>query len=294
MSEFDDIRLELAEARKQRQQAADVQFLAHERVKRLKAQQTALQRQFDPNNEKHAEEGRRLTDEGARLEAAARRSVVQYNLAAAAEKDALGRFSAFSDPREAIARFNDGLPILLYPVRLETRFRTTPNQELLVRIYPDDCSIDTFDATLSQAEVSNAKLYWITMWEAGGIEADERGAWRGLVAGHGSGRAEWIIRNYVPVNLAAKPTKPLAKDVILTIGTEAPLTAAEATATATYWREVWLADGDSVRSANALAVLELAVGDAQRGATAERSRSIPRNRRSRKDVDAGSVKLSAV
>jgi hypothetical protein len=270
MSEFDDLRSEIGETRTQSKQAAHDLFLARERAKRLEAQQTEFERQRDPENERHEASRRRLIQERERLDDAARRSSEKYNLAITAEKDALGRFAALSDPREAIAQLNDAFPILLFPVRLETRFRNETPPELLVRIYPDDCSIDTFDGTLSEAEVLNAKLYWITMWEAGGIPGDERGAWRGLVAGHGSGRAAWIIRNYAPLNLTGKLSKPRATDVILTIGTETPLMDAEATATAIYWREIWLADGDSALSANALAVLEHAVG-------ADRAKKIVKN-----------------
>ena len=48
-------------------------------------------------------------------------------------------------------------PFLLFPVRIETRFRTiaaapgniaaAASHQLWVRIYPDDCSIDTFEPT---------------------------------------------------------------------------------------------------------------------------------------------------
>jgi hypothetical protein len=55
--------------------------------------------------------------------------------------------------------------MLLLPVRLETRFKTVPGStgtlrnELWVRVYPDDCAVDTFEPFLSKAELKNAQTY---------------------------------------------------------------------------------------------------------------------------------------
>jgi hypothetical protein len=123
------------------------------------------------------------------------------------------QFAAFTDPRENVARLSDRSPFALLPVRVETRFVTIPHgefptSELWVRIYPDDCSIDTFEPDLSASELANAQRYWNAIWRAGGVEDDERAAWRGLVAAHGSGRAGYIVDTYRPVNLADKPAAP--------------------------------------------------------------------------------------
>ena len=82
--------------------------------------------------------------------------------------------------------------------------------QLWVRIYPDDCSIDTFEPMLSLTELANAQRYWRQLWSAGGLEDGERAAWRALVAAHGSGRAGWIVDTYQPVNLAQRPSKAAA------------------------------------------------------------------------------------
>ena len=55
------------------------------------------------------------------------------------------------DPRKGIGRLSDRSPLVLLPVRIETRFvhggtDEESGHELWVRIYPDDCSIDTFEA----------------------------------------------------------------------------------------------------------------------------------------------------
>ena len=61
-----------------------------------------------------------------------------------------------------------------------------------VRIYPDDCSIDTFEPMLSGSELINIKAYWMNIWRAGEVENDQRGAWSSLVEAQGSGRAGWL------------------------------------------------------------------------------------------------------
>ena len=132
-------------------------------------------------------------------------------LAAATERAraAAEGFATFTDPREHVGLLADDAPFALFPVRLETRFMTGADQgaRLLVRIYPDDCSIDTFEAMLSATELANAKIYWQNYWNAGGAEAGQRGAWRDLVAAHGSGRAGYIVDSYQPVNQDKAPGK---------------------------------------------------------------------------------------
>ena len=257
MAEFDEIRDQLRQARAEKDAAGDGAFAAEERLKRLEARQAALDRVFDPQNPAHAEARGRLARERERIESRLAGQKGEHAEAKRFEKDLFDRFAAWTDPRQTIAQWNDQIPILLFPVRLETRFK---DRQLWVRIYPDSCSIDSFEATLSETEAANAKLYWTGMWEAGGIEDQERGAWRGLVASHGSGRAEWIVANYKPLN--EKPVKAQPDDVILTIPTEMPLGDAESAAARAFWVDVWKADGDREKEESAFAALEAAVGGA--------------------------------
>ncbi|WP_433380547.1 hypothetical protein [Streptosporangium sp. CA-115845] len=111
-----------------------------------------------------------------------------------------------TDPREGVNDLDDTSPILLMPVRLETRFTKDP--ELLVRIYPDDCNISTFDEALTPSEVDNVRRYWTEVREAGTAEAPQRAAWRRLVAAHGSGRATWLRAVHQPVNPSGPPDFP--------------------------------------------------------------------------------------
>jgi hypothetical protein len=169
--------------------------------------------------------------------------------AAAAESAALSAFAEIADPRRAVSELSDRLPFVLMPVRLETRFmRASGDSEraqLWVRIYPDDCWIDSFEPMLSDTELANAKVYWQNIWRAGGIEADQRAAWRNLVAAHGSGRAGYIVDPYQSVNVGAPPVKARVSDEVLVIATQTPPATADADALAAYWQAVWLADGNA-------------------------------------------------
>jgi hypothetical protein len=213
------------------------------------------------------------TDASAARFAAARSALAAARRAGNAREtaSALSAFAPFTDPRRFVAELEDGAPFALLPVRLETRFVRVPageasRSQLWVRIYPDDCWIDTFEPLLASAELANAKLYWQRIWRAGGIEADQRAAWSGLVAAHGSGRAFYIGDTYQPVNVAAVPVKASATDVILVIPTTTPLDAAENAAVSAYWRAIWLADGDAAEVQAAAAALQAAVGGARASA----------------------------
>jgi hypothetical protein len=189
---------------------------------------------------------------------------------AAAQKQlrtATGGFAEFIDPRANLQYWSSAWPIALLPVRIETRFVTvqedTPKQQLWVRIYPDDCWVDTFEPQLSASELDNAKRYWCAIWSAGGVEADQRAAWRSLVSAHGNGRSNFIADTYQPLNLADQPSKVKPTDEILVIPTQTPLGTAEGAAISAYWRAVWLADGDAGKTNAALNALQTTVGRAR-------------------------------
>ena len=138
-------------------------------------------------------------------------------------------------------------PILLMPVRWRRVSRRTiarraaPMHSSGCASIPDDCWIDTFEPTLTETEVAQRADLLDAIWQAAGskIRSAARGA--GSSASHGSGRAAWIVDAVPAAQSPQKPTKARRTDVILTIATDAPLhRAAEKTATAAFWRQVWL------------------------------------------------------
>src|SRR5258708_7897927 len=103
-------------------------------------------------------------------------------------------------------------PLLLFPVRIETRFVDSANSsQLLVRIYPDQISVDAHDPELTDGEVRDAQAYWSIVWRTGTLPATDspiRTAWRVLVGHYHAPRAAWIVRQTAPTNLAARPAAP--------------------------------------------------------------------------------------
>ena len=64
----------------------------------------------------------------------------------------------FTDPRTNIKFKQTDYPFLLFPLRLETRFKSvevsdgSSLEQLWVRVYPDDCLVDTFEEIPSESE----------------------------------------------------------------------------------------------------------------------------------------------
>lgn len=272
MSDFTSAQSQLAAARGGQDSA---QFAALQAAARARQAQAALDLATRQSSAKR-DQSRQLDQlAAAAKQASADQASANQALqnARASVSQATAAFAQFRTPQRNVSLLSDSSPFLLFPVRIETRFRTItperrkselaavgPQHELLVRIYPDDCSIDTFEPMLSQSELTNIKAYWMNIWRAGGVENDQRGAWSHLVRAQGSGRAGWLADNFQPVNIAAEPTKSKATDEILVIPTDTPLSAVEAAAISTYWQSVWLADGDTGKVDAANAALTAAVG----------------------------------
>jgi hypothetical protein len=125
------------------------------------------------NEDARAETERRAKEAQARVDAA--REGVARSVAAAAA--AVERFAPLADPRHSAEQWDDREPVLLFPLRLETRWL---GRELLVRVFPDDCLVDSFDPDLSESEYDAVERYWTGVWRAGGEELGQRAAWRAL------------------------------------------------------------------------------------------------------------------
>src|SRR5688572_2780591 len=166
------------------------------------------------------------------------------------------------DPAKLITDLNDTFPILLFPLRLEIRFKSTGTQpQLWLRVYPDDCNINNREDLLSESEITNAKTFWTGTWKAGGVVLEEKAAWRTLVNNHGSGRAAWIIREFKPTN--TRPTKPDASHKILVTTSALSLSSLELEKAKDYWIDVWLARNDASKISLAFTTLQNAIGTAR-------------------------------
>src|SRR5215469_11000682 len=265
MPDFASTQTQLSKARSARAAVATSASQAAELQRSLTQKLAQLGRTLNPNDSKALQQKQDLENQLKQASSDAQTKQAALENAKEALTAAQGGFAGFSDPRSSVGFLSDQFPFLLFPVRIETRVMSvgSPAQpQLWVRIFPDDCSIDTFENTLSGTELSNAKLYWQAIWRAGGVEGDQRAAWSNLVAAHGSGRASWVVDHYQPTNLTSEPVKTDPSDVILVIPTQIPLPANQAAAISAYWQAVWLADGDNGKVEEALAALQAAVGTA--------------------------------
>ena len=228
MPGFDDTRKELAGWRAERQQAHDALLLAREAVKRGKRGAEGQLRELEQTV-------KTLDARGAALWEA---------------------FAQFASPKAALRQLPDRHPILLFPLRLETRFKTVDRQDQLwVRVYPDQCLAESFEPTLTEAEAKNAQTFWAGIWRAGGVEAEERSAWRDLAKAHGVGRASWIVKHHLPLNPSDQPQRTKPSDVLLIISASAA-----PAKTADFWEKVWRAGGTEAAIVAARPALETEVG----------------------------------
>ena len=107
------------------------------------------------------------------------------------------------------------VPLLMLPVRLETRFfplSDGTNQELRVRVYPDQVHVDSHEQGLSQDEFLWGQHFWQQVWRAGRDEASERLAWQQLCDRFDAQRAAWIARALSPTNIGDWPAAPVSPD----------------------------------------------------------------------------------
>jgi len=106
------------------------------------------------------------------------------------------------DPAKEIEKLSTASPILLLPVRIQTRFRKEPPQ-LWVRIYPDDIAVETHEPLLTEAEYTAGCQYFRDLSAAEqGTNAEElRGlVWKALVEKFGAQRAVWIRNRFLVID----------------------------------------------------------------------------------------------
>lgn len=279
MPDFHEIQKALFAARTAHDVASGALFQVDDQIKQNAQELAQIERWFNPNNPEHLQTRERLTEAQKNLQSQRRENQAAVDHLQGQLADLYPQFwKEWTDPREHIEKMNDDFPVMLFPLRLETRFKTIggrdgQRQQLWVRVYPDDCLVDTFEETLSQTELKSAGIFWREYFRAAAVEDEERAAWRELVAGHGAGRAGWIIKHYRPLNPlsatdsegdATLPIKPQSKTVgelILVVTAGSNLTLAEQAELQTYWAAIWRAQNDQSLQTTALNALIAAVGE---------------------------------
>ena len=268
MGQFKEIQQQLNRAKKEKRSAQNEVFLFQEKLKQLESKKQRLSRT-------NRDQSSALAEIIAAQETL-QRQIVQgeraVNKLDIDEANFRDRFLPFTDPREHIEKLTDQQPVLLAPVRLETRFKkvTVDNalsHQLWVRVFPDECSIDTFEDVPSESEIKKTKAYWASVWSAGTsddellksqIRARQRAAWKALGGSVQAGRAYWLIANYKPLNISELPVRNNQSSVILSILTEGEVVSKQAVAD--YWRSCWMAQDNQQQIIDAFEDLALAVG----------------------------------
>ncbi len=269
MADFEPTQQALNTARADHAAARRDLFVAGEQLRKLNRRRAEIGRRRTDDTDALLEaldaEQRELTATIGRLDGRRRAGAE----ALAAQVDLFG---AFANPVDNLARLDDNIPILLMPLRLETRFKNVviddvARHQLWVRVYPDDIAVDTFEEVLAEVEISNARIYWTNIWKAGGDDGLKRAAWQSIVKSHGAGRAHWIISQVAPLNPDAEPLVAVGEHLLVVV-TDRPLPAAEKPPVQSYWRDVFLAGGDQTRLDVAFNALTAAIGAARAGVIA--------------------------
>lgn len=105
-------------------------------------------------------------------------------------------------------------PVVLFPVRLETRFfpQADGSSELRVRVYPDKVHIDSHEPELTADELTWGQHFWEQTWRAGNDEERRKTAWRQLADRFDPPRAAWVARALKPLNPEDRPASPVASN----------------------------------------------------------------------------------
>lgn len=207
MADFKTQRARLLNARQRRDAADDELRAARARLAQVRARLAALGREGRATSK--GEEGRELLRAEETLTQEIEESaalVARHESAVAAEINSLFKLGG---PQRLASAMNDALPCLLLPVRLETKFMTSPTgaRELWVRIFPDDIAVETHEEPLTEGEVAAGQIFWEETWRAGGDAAREEAAWRALVSKFGAARAAWVAKALEPAG--QPPSSPL-------------------------------------------------------------------------------------
>lgn len=100
-----------------------------------------------------------------------------------------------------VAALEAAAPIVLFPLRLETRFE---GSVLKVRVYPDEIFLDSHEVALTEEEQAAARHYYDTLNELN----NEKELWRDMVARFGVERSAYILRQMLPVFGAGGGSSP--------------------------------------------------------------------------------------
>ncbi len=83
--------------------------------------------------------------------------------------------------------------------------------QLWVRIYPDDIFVDTHEEAITQNELNAGMQFWKVWWAASHDADMEMAAWKTLCTALGTKRASWVARLLKPLDSESKNVKSYKK-----------------------------------------------------------------------------------
>lgn len=95
--------------------------------------------------------------------------------------------------RKAIDNLRPDIPLLLMPVRLETRFTTKGPAALRVRVFPDQIALDGLERRLTKAEVEEGGEF-LAAYRKEKSETERQAMWAGFAGARDPWRAAWIVQ----------------------------------------------------------------------------------------------------
>ncbi len=174
----------------------------------LTIQQTAVadaERELASARSRFGDDDNRTFESKRRLDGARRAAdETSGRLGAAHERVADGiRARVDRDIGDDFTKLHTGLPLVLLPVRLETRFGTGREaQELWIRVYPDEIHADAHEHELTDKEIAAGQAYWSAVWANANAAAS---AWQVLLQTVAIPRAAWVVAQLAPTNLDDDP-----------------------------------------------------------------------------------------
>ncbi|HEU5000269.1 MAG TPA: hypothetical protein VFT68_15105, partial [Lapillicoccus sp.] len=97
-----------------------------------------------------------------------------------------------------VAGLDGAVPVALLPVRLEARF---VDDELRVRIFPDQIHLDSHEPELTPRERSAGEAYWTARFATPNPDSGSTSPWVELCGVVEPSRAAWVVEALTPTNL---------------------------------------------------------------------------------------------
>ncbi|WP_231491641.1 hypothetical protein [Pedobacter sp. Leaf170] len=118
-------------------------------------------------------------------------------------------------PQQLIEEWQDNIPITLFPVRLETKYRKgIRGTQLMVRVYPDDISIVTHEKLLTKDESDYGRKHWEILFKNSANLSVKKEAWQLLYDKFGTNRAVWVAKSTKPTNWQQRTDLNTVEDLI--------------------------------------------------------------------------------